>query len=270
MKKYFITYGDEKFVKAKERIVNQARHIKWFDSVMSFSRNDISEELELSGLMKISRGGGLWAWKPDVIYTAMQKMNDGDILVYADSGCSLQNCKEWNKIENILDNYDIIAQNIYQSTEEWTRKEIIDYFINNPKGWINAPQHCATTIIIKVSDFSRRLISEWRDCILLHPLFIMDVPEEERRNQHYAFHENRHDQSVYNALIYKYLYSGKIYSTWEHIENYDPVNLQAIRATRLRNGERESLNNKVIGMLKYYFKKFFIRLKWRHCIMRNK
>jgi len=28
-------------------------------------------------------------------------------------------------------------------------------------------------------------------------------------------------------------------SQWERIEDYDPISLQAIRATRLRNGERD-------------------------------
>ena len=45
MKKYFITYGDEKFTKAKERILFEASNVSWFDSVQSYGPRDISQSL---------------------------------------------------------------------------------------------------------------------------------------------------------------------------------------------------------------------------------
>ena len=258
MKKYFITYGDEKFTKAKERILFEASNVSWFDSVQSYGPRDISQSLKDTGLMDIPRGGGLWAWKPDIILSVLENIDDGDILVYADSGCTIQPCKEWKRIDQKLENHDIIAQRIYQSTEKWTRKEIIQMFDTNPDGWEKCLQFCATVIILKKTEFSLSLIKEWRDYVISNPEHIKDVTPEERHYQHRFFYENRHDQSIYSALIYKYLNTRKILSQWERIEDYDPISLQAIRATRLRNGERDGrIHFKEI--LKRFIKVAFLR-----------
>lgn len=55
------------------------------------------------------------------------------------------------------------------------------------------------------------------------------------------------------TLIYKYLSNSKtknrIYTQWEHIENCGPFFKQAIRATRLRNGEEERKKDKLIDQI---------------------
>lgn len=261
MKKYFITYGDEKFTKAKERILQEAKLTMWFDSVTGYGVEDISDELKDTGLMDIPRGGGLWAWKPDVILKTLEGMKYGDILVYADSGCTLQPCKEWERIGKILNKYDIIAQNIYQKTDKWTRKEILNEFKSNPRGWEQDMQFCATVIILKKTEFSVGFIREWRDLIISNPEYIKDVKPKEKVYQHKNFFENRHDQSIYSALIYRHLSSEKIYRQWERIEDYNPFRLQAVRATRLRNGEKFGHSSNLKGSFKRIFKILFYRTK---------
>jgi hypothetical protein len=39
------------------------------------------------------RGGGLWLWKSWLVMTALEGLQDGDILVYADAGCALDAAK---------------------------------------------------------------------------------------------------------------------------------------------------------------------------------
>lgn len=259
MKKVFITYGDAKFTKAKQRILQEADNVKWFDNIKAYGPEDVTPELFSTGLMDIPRGGGLWAWKPDIILSAMGEMDDGDILVYADSGCTLQPCKEWQRIEKILTQYDIIAQSIYQRTDVWTRKEILDKFKTNPSGWERCLQFCATVIILKKTKFSLSLIKEWHDIIIANPEYIKDVIPEEKDQQHKSFFENRHDQSIYSACIYEHLNSNKIYNQWERIEDYDPFMRQAIRATRLRNGEFEKKGDLPQKALKRFIKALLFR-----------
>lgn len=152
MKKYIITYGDEKCKSARMRFVQNALNLNIFDEVIGYSENDISSELQRSSIINEKRGGGLWSWKPDVILTTLNKMQDGDYLVYCDAGCTLYNSKEWNHYWKILENHDIIAQRIYQRTDKWTRRNIIDYFSASiPRKWEKCYQHLATVIILKVS-----------------------------------------------------------------------------------------------------------------------
>ena len=268
MKKVLITYGDKKFEMSQNRFIQNAHAINIFDEIIAYSDKDLSEELKQSEIINEKRGGGLWSWKPDVILTTLNKMEDGDILVYCDSGCTVYPCNEWNHIWKSLENHDIIAQRIYQRTDKWTRKSIIEYFAQtNSKNWTKCYQHMATAIILKATPFTRAFVSEWKDMMISHPEMVKDVTIEEKVNEAECFIENRHEQAFYSALTYKYLnnptYKNKILTKWEHIEDYDIICPQAIRATRLRNGEsKEPPRTKAKAILKrlvkdYIFRPFF-------------
>lgn len=262
MKRIFITYGDNGYELAKAKICEEARTTGEFDDIISYGRDDLSDELLHSEIINIKRGGGLWSWKPDVILSTIEKYSDGDIIVYCDAGCTLYPSKEWKRYWDKLGHYDIIAQRIYLRTDHWTRKEILDKFSGNGKNWQLSCQYQAT-IIIRISDFTKMLIKEWRNLMINQPILAMDVTEDERPFQHKSFKENRHDQAIYSALIYKYLANAdtqsRIYTQWEHIEDFDIFSKQAIRATRLRHGEKENFTSKTIGCFKSIIKTFIFR-----------
>lgn len=261
MKHIFITYGDCGYEDAKARICEEAKATGEFDEIISYGRDDLSEVLLQSDIINIKRGGGLWSWKPDIILTTMEKFQDGDAIVYCDAGCSLYPSKEWKEYWKKLEHHDIIAQRIYQRTDHWTRKEILDFFKENGKKWPQCFQYQATPVF-KNTFFSRMFVQEWRDLMVRHPEFAMDVAEDERSLQHKGFIENRHDQAIYSALIYKYLAdtktNNKIYTQWEHIEDYDPFRKQAIRATRMRQGQREPLKLLIKRCIKRIIKDYIL------------
>lgn len=264
MKKYIITYGDEKCKSARMRFVQNALNLNIFDEVIGYSENDISSELQRSSIINEKRGGGLWSWKPDVILTTLNKMQDGDYLVYSDAGCTLYNSKEWNHYWKILETHDIIAQRICQRTDKWTRRNIIDYFSASiPRKWEKCYQHLATVIILKVSPLTRFFVKEWRNLMIEHPEMVEDVIVKEKGYESDCFIENRHDQAIYSAMIYNYLCKEKtsrlIYTQWEHIEDNDVFIKQAIRATRLRNGEKERFSNLIKASMKRLIKDFFLK-----------
>lgn len=258
----FITYGDTGYELAKSRITKQAERTGQFQHIYAYGREDLSTELLASDVIKIKRGGGLWSWKPDIILSTMNKHEKGDIIIYCDAGCSVYQSPEWSHIWKILETYDMIAQRIYQRTYQWTRKEIIDYFNTNGASWLSLCQFQATIIII-ISDFTRQFIKEWRNLMIEHPEFAMDVPNDKRQKQLSGFIENRHDQAIYSALVYKYLNNpvtkNKIYTQWEHIEDYDLFNKQAIRATRLRQGQTETKGEIIIKGIKRLIKTIVFR-----------
>lgn len=262
MNKYFITYGDKGYEQAKARIVQEANSTGEFQEIFSFGREDLSPELLSSDVINIKRGGGLWSWKPDVILSVMNKVEEGAAIIYCDAGCSVYPSKEWKRIWNRLENHDIIAQRIFQRTDRWTRKELLDLFKSNGKYWPKCYQYQATPIF-KNTPFARKFVKEWRDLMISNPKLVMDVTEEERPMQHASLIENRHDQTVFSALVYKYLANPDtrefIYSKWEHIEDYDPFCKQAIRATRLRLGEKEIASGKIIGCAKRLIKDFMLK-----------
>ena len=175
MRRYFITYGDELFKDAKKRIVKEAEQLGLFDNIIAYDNNGVSPLLKKSEIFSIKRGGGLWSWKPDVILQTLYIMDDNDILVYCDAGCKLQLCKEWQWYLNTLNKYHIIAQRIYQRTENWTRRELIDYFKENGSLWPKMFQFQAGIIILKKTAFTVQFVKEWRDLMINNSQLAMDV-----------------------------------------------------------------------------------------------
>lgn len=263
MKKIFITYGDEGYEAAKVKISEEAKATGVFDEVIAYGKNDLSLKLLSSEVIKVKRGGGLWSWKPDVILSTINKFHDGDILVYCDGGCTLSSSKEWAFYFDKLRTYDIIAQRLYQQTRKWTRKEIVDFFKENGTRWLFQYQYLATVIILKISPFTKKLIQEWQILMIEHPELVMDVSPELLQEQLPKFIENRHDQAVFSAIIYKYINNAKtsnmIYTQWEHIEDLDPFSCQAVRATRLRLGETETVMSKIVKIVKRLIKDFVLK-----------
>lgn len=196
-----------------------------------------------------------------MILSVLEKYHDGDIIFYCDAGCSLYKSPEWHKIFHSLELSDMFVQRIYKRNDCWSRKEVLDAFADNHRKWERCYQYLATSIAFTNSQFSRQFVKEWLNLMVTRPTLVMDVAENDRITQHRTFVENRHDQAIFSALVYKYLtkFQKIIHTQWEHIEDYDPIFKQAIRATRLRHGEKESFESLFIGSLKRLIKDYILK-----------
>lgn len=236
MKKVFITYGDENFIKSRDRLKAEAIATGEFDNVIAYGVSDLSPELKSSSVFKMPKGG-MWSWKPDVIHTTLQRLDDGDILMYLDAGSSVVGGSEWGRYWVKLQSHEMIAQRIYGITKKWTRKSLMDFFPDAGQRWRNDYQYSAMIVMLKVSPFTRLLIERWRRTMISHPELIEDVPPGAIKLEAPGFHQNRYDQAVYSALIHEALNNksdrGRIYTQWEHVEDRDPFRSQVVFATRI-------------------------------------
>lgn len=263
MKRVFITYGDASFEKTKKRIVQEAESVGVFDEVIAYGPENVSPKVLSSETFKIQRGGGLWCWKPDVILSTLEAHDDGDIIVYCDAGCSLYRSSEWSRYFKHLTDCDILAQRLLQRTDRWTTTELMSFFSDNGPRWTKDYQYLSGVIFFRNSQFCRKFVEEWRDIMLAYPEWLIDVPIDKRHLQPPSFIESRHDQSVFSALIYKYLLDPQtrhlIYTQWEHVEFFDVLRKQAIRATRFRHGEKETLQMKLIALRRRFAIDFILK-----------
>lgn len=90
MKKKFIAYGSNAFLQSSKRIIEEAKSLGVFNEIQRYTFADLPLALRSSPLFLDEKKGGYWIWKAYIIYDSLQKLNDGDILVYADSGCELK------------------------------------------------------------------------------------------------------------------------------------------------------------------------------------
>ena len=210
---YFITYGNKKFEKSRNRIVKEAYKTKLFTKCKYFSENIVDDdEIQISlknknfsKVFNSKRGGGYWIWKPYIIYKMLKKINENDIIVYSDAGCTIPNNKYVkDKLKEYLDIINkskkgLIAFKNPHKESEWTKGDIFKHFkcLDN-KDMYDSNQFTANRIILKKNNNSVRIIKSWWDVAKTHPLLFNDsISKVPNFND---FIENRHDQSIFSII----------------------------------------------------------------------
>lgn len=243
MNKVFIAYGTGRFRKSLKRVGKEARRLNVFSKIILYTEKDLPGYVLNSPLRSCSRGDGYWIWKPYLIWKTMQDYPNS-IVVYADSGCTLQaNMEEWNRWFNLLEAYDTLAfqyrkdfeypwereKGCGTSTGEWTKKSVIEYFdsLFDSRDWVDANQCWAGLILVCRNS---RLIRSWLDIMLLHPELVVDCYGNELEHQMDGFKEHRHDQSIWSILCSYWVSKGTVVKILpETAESYSTA---AVVATR--------------------------------------
>ena len=152
IKKTFAVFGNKRFIKSRDRIVNEASELKIFDNFIIETENICQEEpfkkvienYNKNNPRKPNPGRGFYfyMWKPYVIYKNLLKLEDGDILFYADCGMQIKNNKptinKFNYLFNVVTNDELcptgIATFITTGPSEnrkeiqYNKKEVFRYF----------------------------------------------------------------------------------------------------------------------------------------------
>lgn len=221
MKKVLCTFGNKLISKGFPRFRQEAEALEVFDEICTYTEDDLSKEFRKKWgkyMYPYSKGYGYWAWKPFLIKETLNKMDDGDVLLYADLGCFFN-----AKGKARLSEYYAIVENSasgmlgFRSHEvnyngmdeclryeyEWTKGDILDYFgVRNDPYYTQTTQFEATVIFIKKSDISMAFVNEWTKVVDVDFDLITDKPS--RTPNLKGFTENRHDQSIFSILAKKY------------------------------------------------------------------
>lgn len=239
----FLSFGNGTYTRSAKRIENEARRCGWFDNIEVYNqlRLEQTEFWQNHGnfCQENPRGYGYWIWKPWLIRKTIESISDDDILVYADSGCTINtNCpKEY--FDEIIKNLCETPLGIYchelSSCQEYkyTKPETIVALAADDK--LDTPQIMATILFIRKCEASLKFIDKWFEwCIKNNYIYIndlyniqYDVPEN--------FVDHRHDQSIFSILVKKSSYAPYIVpdNTWKNNDGSWPPNTP-IWATRYR------------------------------------
>jgi hypothetical protein len=210
IKKIFITFGagGENYIQAGERLKRQANDIKIFDETILYTDEYLKSNDEFWGkhsefIKNNKRGYGYWLWKPYIIKKTMEKMKDGDVLLYADCGCEI-NIKRreelLNDIKMVKDKY-IIGSRTKHIEKKWNKMDLLVKLNANNDKYMNTIQNQAGVNLFLICDKTRDLVNEWYEiCCDYH--LIDDSPSILPNTE--DFIEHRHDQSVFSLLTKKY------------------------------------------------------------------
>ena len=202
---YFVSYGDNDYKIQRNRIKFQARKFKIFEKIFIYNYKDLDMRFRksYSQILKEDKGGGLWLWKSQIILQTLEKLKDDDVLLYLDSGSTLNIKGKDRLVEyfNILSNSnkDILLFRMPTIIEKnWTTKEVFQYFNVEENRDITDTLQCLGGII-----FAKKT----KGTIDFFKLFQKSVKDDPNlisnyydKNQHKSFMEGRHDQSILSVM----------------------------------------------------------------------
>ena len=214
-KKYFLFFGDDKLFKhQKIRLKAQAKNTGWFDEIIVETPDTISEFIqEHKELFAYERGFGYWLWKPHIILKTLNRLNEGDLLFYADAGTTIVEHRD-NRFRAYCDLLSssskpvIIFSSGYQE-RPFHKMEVLKRFqmdgvtLDKNENFLNSFAVEAGIFMCRKSSYTLSFVQEWFD-LMTEDNYVLTTDESTYDTQVEGFIDHRHDQSIYSLLISKY------------------------------------------------------------------
>lgn len=220
MAKIFISYGSNDFQKSLARIGKEAQLTGVFDKILLYAENDLPEFIRLSPVFNFRRGGGYWMWKAYIIKQTLSDMKEGDILCYADAGCTLNKNVLWNEYLNYLNNFNALFfqyKNVdygwsrfskydYPKLKYWIKGSAIEVLKSNFKDdeWLDFNKIMAGFLFVKKTKNTCNIIDQWYKLTINNPEILVDSHELNEIETNVLLNEHRHDQAILTAMVYLY------------------------------------------------------------------
>lgn len=204
MKKYHINYANGRYLKAQEYCSLSAKNAG-FDEVTSYRFDNIDKEFYEKNKLILDhpRGAGYWLWKSYFINKKLSEINDGDLLVYSDSGSYYQNSV--NPLIEMIKNdpKGVISFEFKGFFEKrFTKKDAFVLMgMDDPK-YTDTWHREATYIWVIKNDLTVKLCNEYLE-YSQNINIISDLPNTTGEN-YQEFEDHRHDQSIWSLLCKKY------------------------------------------------------------------
>lgn len=202
---YFFSYGDDKYKNSKIRIYQEALRMG-FDDIKIYGPEDISVDFLEKTTPYIShpRGGGYWLWKAFFLKNTFDRIQDGDYVIYADAGCTINQFGK-DRLQYYFDLMDSEQTGIFRFSlasfkeEYYTTNKVFEFFgKDNDVDFMGSDHLMATVMIFKKCDNSTEFINRYYDIALNHPEIFSDDFNNYKKRQN--FKDHRHDQSVSSCL----------------------------------------------------------------------
>lgn len=198
-----INYANSGYVKSRSEQKRTALSIAGIQKVIEYNYGDIDDIFKQTCSKHFGnpRGAGYWIWKPYFILKTLDTLNDGDVLVYCDSGSYFKD-SILPYIEKMKGSIMLFKPDREWLEQVWTKMDILEHLeVKDDESIVLSAQLEAGFILLKKSDISYKFIQQWLEVCKDYHL-ISDEPSIKPNAS--EFKENRHDQSLLSVLGKKY------------------------------------------------------------------
>ena len=216
------------------------------------------------------RGYGYWAWKASIIKNHMSRLEDGDIILWADAGVYLNSTQKalarFNEyIELLHGGKDLLVFQQPTIEREWTKGDVFEALgTYDDKAITDSFQIWAGCFFIKKTDSSMRFVDKWIELDDIAKELITDKCSAKPNLK--GFIEHRHDQSVFSVMVKRYPHVEISYKevqvtdgNWELLADYP---IQGRRHKEVDRPVSEVIKNKLLRPWRMCL--FFYFTKIRH------
>lgn len=216
-----VSFADSSFKKSLGRLRRQAVSFGFTRAPRMLTERDLAGEVLEQALSQwgiLGRGYGFYFWKPQVILQELERLGDGEILIYLDAGCHL-NLEGRERMKDYLRwvsesetgllafQYRPLSMSVHNQDREfytdrqYSKKLVRDFLSvsGSSREILDSGQVASGIILVRKNQASVDTITAWRDAFLCEPKLFDDspgpLPEEP------DFIEHRHDQSVWSLLL---------------------------------------------------------------------
>lgn len=191
----------EVYLKAREYNSKTALERGHVDQVIEWSPEMISDYISRhKEIFDISRGAGLWLWKPYIILRTLEQVDDGDYIIYSDAGSFY--IDEVSILVDVMKRDDawLMPYEMPLLNRQFCKHEA--YVLSN-QPVDDQNQICATELIVRKCPETISFVSEWlhlcEDIRILSPeRYCQDIEEFS------DFITHREDQSIFSLMVRKY------------------------------------------------------------------
>lgn len=213
-----VSFASGRFLKSQE-ILEKKCYEFGADRVFCFKQQDIDEEFYKKNykILSSTRGSGYWCWKPYFINKVFNLCDDGDIIIYIDSGAypihSLKDLPCKDSI-NCFETYG-------HKNKTWTKYDCFKIMNCIEEKYFESYQVLGGFQIYIKNKTSQEFVNENLNFCQIYQV-ISDSESVLGKNDS-SFTDHRHDQSIFTNLCIKYnVARHRDPSQWgnDHIEKY--------------------------------------------------
>lgn len=260
-KKIFFSLVSENFRPVLLRIGEEAKQSEFFDEVRLFTEKDFEVEYWDRYKDYYKEKFGFWIWKPYWIYKQLQTLEDGDVLVYLDAGCEInQRGKErFDEYISMVKKSKLGILGFYTGTTErsFCKGDLLDFFsVRDNKQITDTPQIMATMVVIYKNEHSMSFVKKWSDIAHEHFNLVDYSPSVSPDLD--GFVQNRCDQSIFSLLCKTtggvVILPGKEVQAWPTTDKeWRKLKKQPFLATRNKTAESRLHKYNRLQLLAYNF-----------------